>query len=73
MTERLRLMKRTVDALVPGPRQKVVFDRDLSGFGLKITPSGRKVFLFQYRFPPGRAGRTRRINLREYPPGSSGA
>lgn len=43
-----------------------MFDRDLPGFGIKITPSGRKVFLFQYRFPPGRGGRTRRVTIGDY-------
>lgn len=66
MAEQVRLTKRVVDALVAGPTEKIAFDRDLPGFGLKITPSGRKVFLFQYRFPPGRAGRTRRITIGEY-------
>lgn len=46
--------------------ERVVFDRDLPGFGLKITPSGRKIFLFQYRFPPGRSGKTRRVTIGEY-------
>jgi integrase len=66
MVEKLRLTKRVVDALTPGPAERIAFDRDLPGFGLKITPSGRKIFLFQYRFPPGRMGRTRRVTLGEY-------
>ena len=64
--EKLRLTKRAVDALAPEPKERITFDRDLPGFGLKTTPSGRKIFLFQYRFPPGRAGRTRRVTIGEY-------
>ena len=63
---RLKLTKRTVDTLLPGPKDRVVFDADLPGFGLKITPSGRKVFLVQYRFPPGRAGSIRRYTIGTY-------
>jgi hypothetical protein len=43
-----------------------VFDAELPGYGVKITPSGRKVFLVQYRFPPGRAGRIRRYTIGSY-------
>ena len=39
-----------------------LWDADLSGFGLKITPAGRKVYLIQYRLG-GRRGRTRRITI----------
>lgn len=63
---RIKLTKRAVDALAPTDKDQVVFDADLSGFGLKITPSGRKVFLVQYRFPPGRAGRIRRYTIGAY-------
>src|SRR5512139_3141012 len=66
MSSKHRLSKRTVDALIPGARDAVVFDSDLPGFGVKVTPGGRKVFLFQYRFPPGRAGTTRRYTIGTY-------
>jgi integrase len=60
------LTKRALDALVPSDRDRVVFDPELPGYGVKITPSGRKVFLVQYRFPPGRAGRIRRYTIGAY-------
>src|SRR5215212_6409933 len=63
---RPRLTKRTVDALAPSDKDRVVFDAELPGFGLKITPSGSKIFLVQYRFPPGRAGRIRRYTIGTY-------
>ncbi|MEO5369475.1 MAG: integrase arm-type DNA-binding domain-containing protein [Magnetococcus sp. DMHC-1] len=44
-----RLNKRTVDASQPGDKDLFLFDEDLTGFGLKVTPSGRKVYLVQYR------------------------
>src|SRR5918993_4947270 len=63
---RIKLTKRAVDALAPTDKDQVVFDAELPGFGLKITRSGRKVFLVQYRYPPGRAGRIRRYTIGPY-------
>lgn len=40
-------------------------DDELSGFGLKITPAGRKVYLVQYRLG-GRNGRTRRVAIGQH-------
>jgi integrase len=57
-----RLTKRTVDAAKPGERDRFVWDEDQPGFGLKVTPAGRKVFLLQYRLG-GRSGRTRRVTI----------
>jgi integrase len=59
-----RLSKRTVDALSPGPRPYIVFDEDLTGFGLRIMPSGTKTWIVEYR--PGAGGRkvyTRRMKI----------
>ncbi len=57
-----KLTKRTVDAAKAGERDQFVWDEDQPGFGLKVTPAGRKVFVLQYRIG-GRAGRTRRLTL----------
>ena len=57
-----RINKRTVDSAVAGTRDAYVWDDELSGFGLKITPTGRKVYLVQYRLG-GRKGRTRRVTI----------
>ncbi|MBF0615176.1 MAG: tyrosine-type recombinase/integrase [Magnetococcales bacterium] len=46
----IKLTKRIVDAAQPGDKDVFMFDEDLTGFGLKITPAGRKVYLVQYRF-----------------------
>jgi integrase len=45
-----KLSKRAIEAL-PSPRaaDTIWWDQDLKGFGLKLTPAGRKVFLVQYR------------------------
>ncbi len=41
----------------PGPKDTILFDRALPGFGLRIHPSGRKVWIVQARIE----GRSRRI------------
>ena len=49
-----RITKRTVDALKPKERERVVWDDDLKGFGVRVHPSGRKVFIVKTRHPqPG--------------------
>lgn len=55
-----RLSKRTVDALSPGDKDYFVWDSDMAGFGLRVWPTGRKVYLIQYR---DAGGRTRRKAL----------
>jgi len=53
------ITKRTVDSIQPSDRDQFVWDTDLSGFGLKVTPAGRKVYIYQYRIAaPGAADRT---------------
>ena len=45
-----RITKRTVDALRPKERERVVWDDDLKGFGVRVHPSGRKVFIVKTRY-----------------------
>jgi len=57
------ITKRTVDAHKAGVRDYFVWDADgndvVKGFGLKVTPAGSKVYVFQYRIArPGEAERT---------------
>jgi integrase len=57
------ITKRTVDAAKPEARDYFVWDADgnevVKGFGLKVTPAGSKVYVFQYRIArPGEAERT---------------
>jgi hypothetical protein len=56
------LNKTTVDAIHVGERDIYLWDDELAWFGLKITPTGRRVYLIQYRIG-GRKGRTRRITF----------
>lgn len=61
------LTKRTVDALKTASKDAFVWDDELSGFGLKLTPSGRKTYVIQYRIPGlGRRGFAKRITIGEH-------
>jgi integrase len=63
---RLKLMKSTIDALPTPQTDTVYWDAALPGFGVKVTPKGRKVFIVLYR--TGGAG----SKLRKYTIGPYG-
>ena len=44
-----RIAKRTVDALVPHERERVVWDDEIKGFGVRVHPTGRRVYIVKYR------------------------
>lgn len=57
------ITKRAVDAAKPKPHDYFIWDggeKDVvKGFGLKITPAGSKIYVYQYRIAcPGKAERT---------------
>ncbi|PJE30421.1 Site-specific recombinase XerD [Pseudooceanicola antarcticus] len=54
-----KLTKRSVEALPVDGRDYIVFDCDVIGFGVRVSPTGRKSYLIQYRV----GGRTRRFTL----------
>ena len=56
---RATITKRAVEAARASARDQFIWDDDVSGFGLKVTPAGGKVYVFQYRLArPGEAERT---------------
>jgi integrase len=59
---RAKITKRTVDSVGGGNRAVLVWDTELKGFGLKVTPTGAKVYLVQYRLG-GRNARTQRYTI----------
>jgi integrase len=63
--------KRTVDAAKARKADYFLWDDDLPGFGMKVTPAGARIYVFQYRMPrPGqsKAMPTRRITLGRHGP-----
>ncbi len=44
-----KITKRIVDGAEPGQKEVFVWDEDLRGFGLRITPKGSKSYVLQYR------------------------
>ena len=44
-----RISRKTVDALSAREREYMLWDCDVRGFGVRVHPSGRKVYLVKYR------------------------
>lgn len=61
----IRLSKRTVDSAVPAARDQFLWDCSRKGFGLKVTPAGRRIYILQYRMG-GRATPTRRYKIGQH-------
>jgi hypothetical protein len=57
-----RITSPVVEALHAVDRDQYIWDFELPGFGVKVTPAGSRVYLVQYRMG-GRKGRTRRITI----------
>ena len=54
-----KITKKAVDSAYPGGHDSFLWDAALVGFGLKITPAGKKVYVLQYRAN----GRVRRYTI----------
>ena len=63
---RLKLTKSVIDSLATPPSDMLYWDASFPGFGVKVTPKGRKVFIVLYR--TGGAG----SKLRKYTIGPYG-
>ena len=64
---KVKITKRTVDALVATEGKLFITDTDLAGFGMIITPAGSKSYIVEYR--PGAGGRTapkRRVTIGQH-------
>jgi integrase len=53
----MKLTSRLIDAAEPGERPYVLWDHDLSGFGVRIWPGGAKTFVLKTRVGTGRAAK----------------
>lgn len=52
----------SVNALRPGAKDQFLWDDKLPGFGVKVTPKGARVYLYQYRIG-GRGHPTKRVKI----------
>lgn len=57
-----KITKRIVDGAGPGSADAFVWDQEVRGFGLKITPAGSKSYVLQYRMG-GREAATKRFTI----------
>lgn len=55
----VKLTKKIVEDTDPKPIDLFLWDKETPGFGVKITPKGKRVYVAQYRV----AGRSRRVTL----------
>jgi Arm DNA-binding domain len=62
---RLRLTKSVIDDLPVLSKDTVYWDAGLPGFGVKVTPKGRKVFVVMYRLA-GAGSRLRKYTIGPY-------
>ena len=60
-----KITKEAVDALQPGKVAVYLWDTEISGFGLKLTPTGHRSYILQYRMG-GRGAPTRRYKLGDH-------
>jgi integrase len=56
---RMKLSKRSIDGIAPGLKRFTVWDTELTGFGLDVTPGGAKVYVLKYKI----AGRQRWLTI----------
>ena len=59
---RIKMTKSNIDALPIGTSDVVYWDVGRPGFGVKVTPKGRKVFVVLYR-TGGAGSRLRKLSL----------
>src|SRR4030043_2099843 len=62
---RVKLTKSAIDALSTPARDIVYWDSGCPGFGVKVTPRGRKVFIVLYR-AGGMSSRLRKYTIGPY-------
>ncbi|MDB5508770.1 MAG: integrase [Hyphomicrobiales bacterium] len=64
---KVKLTKRVVDAAQAAVERYVIWDSTLPGFGLRVAPTGRKVFILRYR-PKGAVASKRFMTIGLYGP-----
>ena len=61
-----RLTKSLIDTCKPQPREYIIWDDQIAGFGLRVMPTGRKSFLLKYRVGGGRRALIRKPSIGVY-------
>jgi integrase len=59
----VKITKRVVDATRHADKEVFVWDAELKGYGLRVSPGGVKGYFIQYRVGGGRRGSTRRYSF----------
>lgn len=62
MSQPVKLTKSYIDNLRPTDKDAIYWDSELKGFGVKVTPKNRKVFLVMHR-PKGHIGAARKYTI----------
>ncbi len=52
-----KITVRSVEGIQPEAKDVILWDTDVTGFGCKVTPAGKRTYLFQFRSRDGRAGK----------------
>ncbi len=60
---KIKLTKKSVEGVPVGNRDKIIWDTKVIGFGLKVTPRGRRSYFVKYRVGGGSSGRQRKPTL----------
>lgn len=62
-----KITKSRVDSAKPEAKVVIIWDTDLKGFGLKVTPAGGKIYIVQYR-PGGGTTTAKRYTIGKHGP-----
>lgn len=65
MAEPQKLTKSLIDAFEPRAKDTIYWDSEVKGLGVKVTPTGRKVFLVMHR-PKGHLGAAKKFTIGTY-------
>lgn len=63
MENRTRITNTVVADALPRDKEYVIWDSAISGFGLRVRPTGGKSYIFTYRTAGGRAGKVQRVTI----------
>jgi integrase len=60
-----KITKGEVDTFRPGEGDRFLWDTGIKGFGLKVTPKGKRIYILQYR-TGGRGSPTKRVTIGQH-------